>query len=272
MSTWHLDPVVIDAYADGSLDDPRAYSIEAHLITCADCRALVAHAFDQARVDELWSTIVAEIDAPQPTVIERVLRRAGVREHTARLLAATPILSLSWIGAITIALAFATMAAHLGATDRSMLIFLGAAPLVPIIGVAASYGPGVDPSYELGVAAPVQGWRLLSMRAIAVLTVSIVLASIATVALPSLGWIAAAWLLPALAGTLATVALSTFVGPRLAAGFVAWSWLAIVTVTARTAAAPLDLFDAPTQIASAIVIAAALAVSLSRRGAFDTVR
>lgn len=272
MTTWHLDPVVIDAYADGSLDDPRAYSTEAHLTTCADCRSLVAMAFDRERVDELWSAIVAEVDAPPPTPLERVLRRLGVPEHIGRLLAATPALSLSWVAAVTVALSFAIIAAHLGATDRSLLAFLGAAPLVPVIGVAASYGPGVDPAYELGIAAPIQGWRLLALRATAVLAVSVVLAGVAATALPSLGWIAVAWLLPALAGTFATLALSTFVGPRWAAALIAWSWLTVVAVTARTAAAPLDLFDAPTQIASAIVGVAAAAVSLGRRGAFDTAR
>ncbi|MDX1620988.1 MAG: zf-HC2 domain-containing protein [Nitriliruptorales bacterium] len=272
MNTWHLDNPALLAYADGSLDDPRAYSIEAHLTTCAECRARVANAFDGTRIDELWSAIVAEVDAPRPTPMERLLLRAGVSEHDARLLAATPSLSAAWIGAVALALAFAVLAAHLVATDRALLAFLGVAPLVPIVGVAAAYGPGIDPSYEITVAAPMHGWRLLALRASAVLTVSIALAALAASALPAVGWVAAAWLLPALCGTLLTMALASYVGPRLACGGVAWVWLAIVATTARLADAPLDLFGAPTQIASAAVGAVALAVTLSRRGAFDTTR
>lgn len=272
MTTWHLDPTLVTAYADGSLDDPRAYSIEAHLPDCAACRVLVAEAFDSTRIDELWGGIVAELDAPVPGPVERLLVRIGVPEHLARLLAATPTLGLAWIGAVTTALVFAVLAAHLVGTDRSLLAFLGVAPLLPVVGVAAAYGPAVDPAHELGVATPMQGWHLLALRTTAVLAVSVLLAGVAATALPSLGWIAVAWLLPALGGTLATLALSTFVAPHWAAGGLGWLWLTVVGLTARTSPTPLDLFDLPTQLASAGLALAALVVTLSRRGAFDTAR
>lgn len=272
MTTWHLDPTLVAAYADGSLDDPRAYSIEAHLLGCTVCRTAVADAFDATRLEEVWGGIVAELDAPVPGPIERLLLRLGVPDHIARLLAATPTLSLAWVGAVAAALGFAVLAAHVVGTDRALLAFLGVAPLVPVVGVAVAYGPRVDPSHELGIATPMQGWHLLALRAVAVLGVSVVLVGLAATALPALGWIAAAWLLPALGGTLATLALSTFVAPHWAAGGVAWAWLAVVGLTARTSAAPLDLFDLPTQLASAGLAIAALVVTLGRRDAFDTVR
>ena len=272
MTTWHLDPALAVAYADGSLDDPRAYSAEAHLTACADCRKLVADAFDTHRVERLWDGIAAELDAPTPGAVERGLLRFGVPEHLARLLAATPSLSSAWILAVAVALGFAVVAAHVVGTDLSMLAFLGLAPLVPVVGVAAAYGPHVDPAHELGIATPMQGWQLLSLRTVAVLAVSVVLAGTAAVALPFLGWLTVAWLLPALGATLMTLAASTFVAPRLAAGGVAWSWLVLVATVARRSPTPLDLFDVQTQVVSAGVALLALVVVLGRRGAFDTLR
>lgn len=272
MSTWHLDTALAVAYADGSLDDPRAYSVEAHLPACEACRGLVADAFDTTRVDELWHGIVAELDAPVPGPLERLLLRLGLPEHLARLLAATPSLSMAWVGAVATALAFAVAAVHLVGSDRSLLVFLGGAPLVPVAGIAAAYGPRVDPAHELGVATPMQGWHLLALRSVAVLVVSTVLAGVAAVALPSVGWHAAAWLLPALGGTLLTLALSSVVAPHWAAAGVAWAWLTVVGVTARTSATPLDLFDLPTQLVAAGVALAALLVTVVRRDAFDTAR
>ncbi|HEX7275997.1 MAG TPA: hypothetical protein VF244_01350, partial [Acidimicrobiales bacterium] len=99
--TWHADPGDIVRYASGVIDDTRAGSIEAHLVTCAHCRAAVAGTVeagtDRARLDGAWVAIVDTLDAPQPTVLERVVRRLGVRADTARLLAATPSLKGSWL-------------------------------------------------------------------------------------------------------------------------------------------------------------------------------
>lgn len=270
MTVWHLDTEVASAYVAGRLDDPRAFSVEAHLLACASCRDRVAAATDPRHLDDLWDGIVAELDAPHPTPVERVLLRLGIDEHVARLLAATPSLTVSWIGAVVFALGFAVLAAHLGGNDRWLLVFLGAAPLVPLAGVAAAYGPGLDPGYEIGVAAPWSGWRLLQLRSTAVLAVSVLLAGAGAFALPVAGWIAAAWLLPALATTLLTVALGTLVSPRWAGLAVAWLWVTVVGTAARTLTAPLDLFDAPTQMVSAVIAAVALAVAVWRRETFDT--
>ena len=48
-----------------------------------------------------------------------------------------------------------------------------------------AYGPGIDPTYEIGLAAPMRGLRLL-LRAAAVVRASAVLAAAASLALP--GW------------------------------------------------------------------------------------
>lgn len=269
MNTWHLDAPLVEAYAGDRLDDPRAYSVEAHLMACPGCRAMVADAFDPRRLEEGWANVAAGLHAPRPTVVERALLRLGVEDHVARLVAATPSLSLAWIGAVASALGFAVLAAHLSPPVWGLLVFLGMAPLVPVAGVAAAYGPGADPMHEFGVAAPLHGWRLLELRTTTVLIASVLLAGLAALALPGIGWLAAAWLLPALGTSTATVALSSVVAPRSAAGIVAFLWLSAVTLSARVLDAPLSLFAAPTQIAMVLVAAAALAATYLRRDAFD---
>lgn len=270
MKTWHLDPGLASAYAGDELDDPRAYSVEAHLMACAHCRGVVAGAFDRQRLDGIWAGLVAGVHAPRPTPLERILLLLGIREHVARLIAATPSLSRAWIAAVAAALTFAVSAAHLGPDEWGLLVFLGMAPLVPVAGVAAAYGSGSDPTHEFGIAAPLHGWRLLQVRTATVLAVSIVLAGVAALALPGLGWIAAAWLLPAIGTSSATVALSTAMAPRWAGGLVAWLWLSVVVVSVRALESPLALFDAPTQVAMALVTVAALAVTVLRRETLDT--
>lgn len=269
MSTWHPAATVIDAYVDGGLDDPRACSVEAHLLMCADCRSRVAVAVDQDRLDQVWVAVAAELEAPRPTAVERLLLRLGVRDHVARLVAATPALGLAWLGAVTAGLAFAVLAAHVGPDRWGRVVFLALAPVLPVAGVAAAYGAGADPAHELGVAAPLHGWRLLQLRATAVLAASVVLAGLAALALPGLGWLAAAWLLPALGASSATVALSTIVAPRWAAGGIAFAWLSAVAVGVRVFASPLTVFAAPTQVVMALAAVTGLIVTIRRRDRFD---
>jgi hypothetical protein len=238
---------------------------------CASCRDRLRAATPRREVDALWDGLAAELDAPRTSLVERLLLRLGVHDHLARLLAATPALSWSWIAAVSAALGFAVGAAHLGGSDAWLLVFLGAAPLVPIAGVAAAYGPGIDPGYEIGVAAPMSGWRLLQLRTAAVLAVSVVLGGLATLALPQLGWIAVAWLLPGLAATSLTIALGTLVPARWAAMGVGVLWLGLVATAARSFAAPLAVLAAPTQVTCAVVAVAAMAVTVARRRTFDLV-
>src|SRR5439155_1248129 len=87
---------------------------------------------------------------------------AGVPDHLARLLAATPSLRVSWFGATVVALGFSILAAY-GKQDP--LMFLIVAPILPLAGVAAAFGPHVDPAYEVGLSCPVRTSRLLRQYA-----------------------------------------------------------------------------------------------------------
>ncbi len=265
--SWHADTSLFEAYASGEIDGARALSLEAHLLECTSCREGLAEAADGDALEAAWAAIAREVRAPAPRVAERLLLRAGVPDHIARLLAATPSLRLSWFAAIGAALAFGVAAAYAG--PHGVLLFLVLAPLVPLAGVAAAYGPGVDPTYEIGLAAPMRSFRLLLIRSLAVLVTSLGLAGIAALALPRLDWTAAAWLLPSLALCGASLALSTAWSPARAAGTVAVSWIATVLVVEGVSRVSFAAFHANGQIVSLALVVVSAAVIARRHDAFD---
>jgi hypothetical protein len=223
--SWHVEAQMMEAYANGVTDDSHAFSIEAHLMSCESCRAQLAAHADRGRLDQLWTRIDDTVRQPGLGPVERLLVALGIDDHWARLLCATRSLSLSWFLAIALALAFAVAAAHSG--ERGFLVFLVVAPLLPVAGVAAAYGPGVDPTYEIGLASPMSSFNLLLIRASAVLVTSVLLGAVAALTLPELNWTAVAWLLPALGLVAAALALATFLAPLPAAAIVAIAWIAV---------------------------------------------
>lgn len=269
--TWHIEPRVLKAYARHSIDDSLAYSVEAHLLACQGCRAQISEVADRRRLEAMWVEIDNLVALPEPGLIEKLLLRVGVRDHVARLLAATPSLRLSWLCAVTLALAFAVVAAHYN--EQGFLLFLIVAPLLPLAGVAVAYGPGVDPTYEIGLASPMRGFHLLSIRTIAVLTSTTVLASIAALMLPNLNWAMVAWLLPSLGLTSAGLALATMFKPLKAASGVAVVWVAGsaagVTFAARSAATTEDVFGDLMQVVLLIVLLASSTLLVHRRESFE---
>jgi len=247
----HVQSELLAAYAGGEIEGARAYSIEAHVVECADCQAAVARLVEPARMQRGWADIEDRLDTPRPAAIEAALGRLGVPGHLARLLAATPSLSVSWLGAVTVALAFAVIAAH--ESERGLLLFLCVAALLPLAGVAAAFGRGLDPVFEIAVAAPFSSVRLLLLRTAAVLPTTIALAGIAALTLPGVGWTAAAWLLPSLGLTVMSLALATYVAPSRAFGGVTAGWLAIVVFSAIDAGDRLAAFDSGAQVAFVVV-------------------
>jgi hypothetical protein len=272
-TTWHAEDDLLARYAAWALDDARAFSLEAHLLSCAACRESLADTTDATRLEHMWSGVVEIIDAPRPGVVERGLLRLGVRDHVARVLAATPSLRLSWFAAEAVALGFAVGAARAAAggprAEIALLLFLVVAALLPVAGVAVSFGPGMDPTYEVGVAAPLRGSRLFLLRAIAVLTTSTVFAAVAALALPGLDWTAAAWLLPSLGLSLATLTLSTYVRPLYAGGVVTLGWVSVATSAAVGLQDRLIVFRGGGQIVFLVVVAVSAAVLARRRQAFE---
>jgi hypothetical protein len=237
MTVWHLDPEAIRRYARGAAPPELAASAEAHLVRCAACRGTIASYVDARRVETIWHEVVDRVDAPRRSGLERVLARLGVGEATARLVAATPTLRGPWLLAVVGVLALAAWAAQLD--ERLLRMFLVAAPLGPLAGVAVAFAGGLDPTREIGLAAPYSGLRLLLIRTAAVLAVTVPIVAVAGVALPGSNWLAAAWLLPTAGLTCAALALTARMRPVVAVGVVATAWVLVTTPT--TIAGHLDL-------------------------------
>jgi len=272
-TTWHADETLLAGYADGAIDDARASSLEAHLLACAPCRAALSTHADPAALTRMWAEVTEGVDAPRPGVIERALRAVGVPDHAARLLSATPSLRLSWL--IAEAIALGQSAGHANVVhggpreDVAMFGFLVLAALLPVLGVAFAYGPGVDPAYEMGIAAPMRSGRLLLIRAVAVLGASILFAGLGALAVPWRGWEAVAWLLPSLGLTLATLALSTAIRPRVAASAVATGWVVFAIALQMGSGDRFAAFRSGAQLVFVTVIVVSAWVLARRRETFE---
>ncbi|KAA9376524.1 zf-HC2 domain-containing protein [Microbispora cellulosiformans] len=219
---WHIPPGLLERYLEGALDPVNVMSLEAHLVRCDRCRTAVPA--DEAWLAASWRGVSAEIARPRPSPAERALRRAGVPEHLAKLLVATPALSRAWAASVAVALAFAVTAAHL--TDEGFLVFLTLAPVLPTAGIALAYGRWADPAYETYAATPMAGAPLLLVRSVAVLLTAVALTTLAVPLLPAA---TAAWLLPALALSTGCLALATRVPLPVAAAVLAGGWPLAVT-------------------------------------------
>ena len=259
---WHVEPALLGRYAAGSLGGSAAASIETHLLSCARCRAALAPAVDPARLAAVWTEVVDRVDAPRRTPVERLLLRLGMNDDTARLVAAAPSLTVSWLGALTAVLLFAVLAADAG--GRGVLFFLALAPVLPVAGVAVAYGREVDPTYEVGLAAPYSTFRLLLLRSGAVTVTTMLLAGLAAILLPLDGWLAAAWLLPSLALTAATLAASTRMAPAWTAAVMVTAWILAVFTAFRSTGSPYAAFGTTGQLLCAALLALSVAVLVHR--------
>jgi hypothetical protein len=237
MTAWHLDPEAIRRYAQGVAPPDLAASAEAHLMACAACRGAISSHVDARRVETIWHEVADRVDAPRRSGPERLLARLGAGEATARLVAATPTLRGPWLLAVAGVLVLAAWAAQVD--ERLLRMFLVAAPLGPLAGVAAAFAGGLDPTREIGLAAPYSGLRLLLIRTAAVLAVTVPIVAAAGLALPGRNWVAATWLLPTAGLTCAALALTARMTPVVAVGVVAAAW--VLLTAPATIAGHLDL-------------------------------
>jgi len=231
-TAWHADPALLSAYVDGRLDAVLGASLERHLDRCAECRSAVGPLADRSLLEQAWSTVRERAESPAPPWAIRQARRLGLSEPTGVLLAAAASLRMAWLVGSVVALGFAALATAVS-DSTALWPFLLVAPLVPVVGVAASYGPADDPFEALAVTTPYGRTRLVLTRTIAVLVTSLPVALALGLALPGPTWVAAAWLGPALAMLPVMGAIAGFAGPRLASAVVALVWTGTVMASVR---------------------------------------
>jgi hypothetical protein len=217
--SWHISEQLVASYATGELQGARAASVEAHVMTCAECRSAVNAQVATDRVRGIWSAVEDEVDMPRRSWTERVLPTLGMSDSDARLVSAAPSLHTSWLLSLAAVLVFAVWASN--SRSGGTTLFLILAPIVPVLAVGGSYGRGIDPTFEVSVASPYPTMRLVLLRSTAVVAASGLLALVASLFVPNGGDVAA-WLLPCLALLSITLVVSRwFTLPLAAAGVAA---------------------------------------------------
>ncbi|MEV2212660.1 zf-HC2 domain-containing protein [Streptomyces sp. NPDC050997] len=297
MTGWHASDDLVSRYGDGSLPEPDAWSLEKHLETCGRCASRVSRAVRETAAGVALAQVREAVlgaaptlpTATTPTTTQpharpraRPLALPSPGPRLAHLLwAAGPAVRGAWLPAVLL-VAFGAVALAYGADITGVRpLLLAVAPVVPVAGVALSYGAHADPLHEIAASTPSAGLRLVLTRTAAVLAVSVPLLTLAGLLVPSSDAPgAAAWLLPGLALTLASLALAGYVDVRTATAVTGGGWLCAVLapvlaapgghLTARLAEQLQYCLDgAPAQggWAAAAVLSAVLLAA--RRPAYD---
>ncbi|CAN5738004.1 hypothetical protein BH23ACT5_BH23ACT5_11130 [soil metagenome] len=263
--SWHVDASVIGRYQEGGLDRAAAASVEAHVAGCGQCRRQVT--FDEGRLERSWMAVVERVEPSRPGLVERGLAVLGVPAHVARIVAVSPALRVSFVLAVVLVTGFAAAVSTSNPTGGTYKLFLVLAPLLPVAGVAIAYGRLVDPVHELTMVSPIDSFRLLLLRTTTVLAVSITVGLLAWPLVPapsSLG--VSAWLIPAMALTLVTLAMSSQFELWLSGSVVAGGWV-LMMLLAHTER--IEAFGSAAQTGYAALAGIAAAAVITRRDRYD---
>ncbi|MEO6123520.1 MAG: hypothetical protein ABIR32_07390 [Ilumatobacteraceae bacterium] len=277
MNVIHIDEQLLIGYCALSVTAATAAAVESHLMRCASCRAELANlstSIQDGPVNQqaMWDRVLDRVDRPTRSTTERLLGVLRVRPDTAKLLATTPALRLAWLAAVVVVAAFAVAAARFEGDGPWLLLVL--APLLPVAGVATAFGPALDPTYEIGVAAPMTGLRLTLMRTLAVIATTVPLLAVAAFVAPGGGWVVFGWVLPSFALVAITLALSSSISPERAGVVVGVGWLvALVLLIDRDRVGDFVdrslIFSSTGQTIVAIVAVIGVAIVASRKACFD---
>ncbi|GIJ45113.1 membrane protein [Virgisporangium aliadipatigenens] len=247
----HASDTLIARYVagDDTIHADVLWGLEAHLSACAPCRARLAAVGDPAVtgvVDGVWESLAPRL-APVPRT-----------RYSPRVVPAVAAWAISVV-------CLGLLAVLLHASSGGFPLLLPLSPVLPVLGVYASWARGADPAYEVVAATPRAGLELVLRRTLGVLAVLVpVLTAVGLLTGTSLG----VALVPALAFTSATLALGSVVGVRRAA-------VALTGVWAAVCLAPPVLLDGSSYLSrpelvplwgAAFVVGAV--VTLLRRDAF----
>lgn len=257
---WHVPPATLIAYARDAGTDADAWSVEAHLINCEPCRNSLADVPSLGDVlDARWDALAAQLPAQGRS-------RPGSWRREARVLVGSgPAARLSWIVACLLVLGVAVLAASTSEPGR--IPWVGVlAPAVVVLGVAVSYGTGLDDSYEIIASTSNGGLRLVLIRTVSVLAVTVPVALIANV-LTGYGS-PVPWLVATLALTLLSLAVGSVIGVTRAAVIVGtvWTLAAGAPLFGDSTSAMLAPEAVPVWLALSVVTAVIVG---ARRGAFN---
>ena len=277
MNVTHIDEQLLIGYCELSVTAATAAAVEAHLMSCASCRAKLADLSTSVpdglvNQQSVWDGVLERVDRPTRSITERLLGVLQVRPDTAKLLATTPALRLAWLAAVVFVAAFAVAAARMDGDGPWLLLVL--APLLPVAGVATAYGPALDPTYEIGLAAPLSGLRLTLLRTLAVIATTLPLLAVATLVAPGGGWVVFGWVLPSFALVAVTLALSTAISPERAGVVVGVGWFVALVVlidrngTGEFVARSL-IFRSSGQTTVSVVAVIGAAIVATRKTCFD---
>ncbi len=104
---WHVPASMLERFARDPLaiDSTSAASVEQHLVSCGMCRDVLAGCADTMVEAGSWRSIVDVIDRPARSWTERLIEAVGTPPATARLMAATGQLRLSWAFSVALGVA-----------------------------------------------------------------------------------------------------------------------------------------------------------------------
>lgn len=276
MTATHIDEGLLIGYRDMEVTAATAAAVEAHLMSCGPCRRELATVAigdgSMPTQSAMWDAILERVDRPSRSVMERLLAALGIREDVAKLLATTPALRAAWFAAVVLVAALALTAASIEGGDLWPLLVV--APLLPVAGVATAYGPALDPTYEVALAAPMSTFRLTMLRTLAVIATTLPLLLLATVLGPGDGLAPFGWVLPAGALVSVTLALSTWMSPERAGLVAVVGWLvAVIVLLERDTVGDFLtrslIFHSSGQTGAAVLMVAGAAVVSARLRSFD---
>jgi len=257
---------IIEGYARGGteLAADEVWAVEAHLEVCRVCRDRLSAAVAvqapavASLVDTVWSALEPQLAMVPPM--------PPGRRWSARLSRWMTPTMVPWLAMVAVVTLLALLLDLVDIDSGEVSLVLLFSPVLPVLGVAASWSRGLDPAYELTASVPRAGLQLVLRRT----------ASVLGVVVPALlvgGWVTgvmvAQWLLPCLAFTVTTLALGSVVGVTRAAVVLAGVWAAVVVAptlaTHRTTFA-LQTVGLP---AWGLILALGTGVVIARRGAYS---
>lgn len=280
--SWHADATLLRRYRSAELSDAHTASVEVHLTGCPVCRALAVselHGSGVAARERVKQRLEARLDEPAWGRLGALLGRLPLTDGDVGLLRATLSLHGSWLAASVLALVFVAMASFGGPEGMGLAAFLITAPLVPLAGVAAAFGPRVDPTYETAMAAPMPAARIILVRTLAVTVPAVPVILALSTFLPG-GALAFAWLLPAVGLATASLALGTVMPLHRAPVVLTALW--VLAAMAGLVGAPrtsaemfvqsFAAFQPTGQAVSAAVAVLSMALVVLRRVRFEIAR